>query len=252
VRPHVPDRPIGNQLLERLPAAERARVIGGCEFVELARGELIDAPGQALQHVYFPTASAISSLLHMEAGHMIEVSLTGHEGVHGAAAGRGSVVSLVRAEVQLAGGAWRMPISTFRTSLGPRSALGSSVDGYMTALVAQLARAAGCNRFHRVEQRVARWLLMTADRVRSATFPMTHEQLASVLGVRRVGVTNAAGDLQRRRLIAYARGAVAILDRKGLERASCDCYRADIKAYEQALPAKPSPPARRPTTPGAR
>jgi hypothetical protein len=188
----------------------------------------------------------------MEAGHMIEVSLTGHEGVHGAAAGRGSVVSLVRAEVQLAGGAWRMPIATFRKSLGPRSALGSSLDGYMTALVAQLARAAGCNRFHRVEQRVARWLLMTADRVRSSTFPMTHEQLAGVLGVRRVGVTNAAGDLQRRRLIAYARGAVAILDRKGLERASCDCYRADIKAYEQALPAKPSPPARRPTTPGAR
>jgi CRP-like cAMP-binding protein len=228
--------PIGNQLLERLPRAERARVLAGCDSILLSRGELIDAPGEPLRHVYFPTGTAISSLLQMEAGHMIEVSLTGREGVHGAAAGRGSTVSPVRAEVQLAGHAWRMPIDVFRTSLGPRSMLGASVDGYMTALVAQLARAAGCNRFHRVEHRVARWLLMTSDRVRSSTFPMTHEQLAAVLGVRRVGVTNAAGDLQRRRLIAYARGAVAILNRKGLERASCDCYRADLEAYEQALP----------------
>jgi len=246
-----PPIPIDNQLLERLPPPERDRVLASCESVLLARGELIDAPGEALRHVYFPTGSAISSLLQMEAGHMIEVSLTGHEGVHGAAAGRGSTVSSVRAEVQLAGRAWRMPIAAFRTSLGPRSTLGPSVDGYMTALVAQLARAAGCNRFHRVEQRVARWLLMTADRVRSSTFPMTHEQLAAVLGVRRVGVTNAAGDLQRRHLIAYARGAVAILNRKGLERASCDCYRADLEAYEQALPAATASPCRRGSIPAA-
>lgn len=236
--------PIGNQLLERLPPAEQARVLGGCEFVQLAKGDLIDKPGESLHHVYFPTVSAISSLLQMEPGHMIEVSLTGHEGLHGAAAGRGSKVSSVRAEVQVAGGAWRMPITAFRRSLGPRTTLGSAVDGYMTALIAQLARAAGCNRFHRVEQRVARWLLMTADRVRSQTFPMTHEQLAAVLGVRRVGVTNAAGDLQRLHLIAYARGSVAILNRKGLERASCDCYRADLEAYEQALPVKPGRPPR--------
>jgi len=236
----MPYLAVGNQLLDRLPPAEQARILGGCEWVQLAKGGVIDRPGEALRHVYFPTLSAISSLLQMEPGHMIEVSLTGREGVHGAAAGRGSNVSAVRAEVLLAGGAWRMPIGSFRKSLGPRTTLGCAVDAYMTALLAQLGRAAGCNRFHRVEQRVARWLLMTADRVQSQTFPMTHEQLASVLGVRRVGVTNAAGDLQRLHLIAYARGAVAILNRKGLERASCDCYRADLEAYQQVLPLKPA------------
>lgn len=226
---------VGNHLLDRLPAAEQARVLGTCELVQLTGGAVIDMPGAALLHAYFPTTGAIASLLPMDGGHVIEVSLTGFEGVYGAVAGRGSNLSTVRAEVHLPGLAWRMSTPSFRRSLARRSCLSAMVDRYMTAVIAQLGRAAGCNRFHRVEQRVARWLLMTADRGRSPNFSMTHEHVAAALGVRRVGVTNAAGHLQRLKLISYGRGAVAIINRKGLEGAACACYRADLDAYARAL-----------------
>jgi CRP-like cAMP-binding protein len=229
---------VGNHLLDRLPAAEQSRVLGTCELVQLADGAVIDMPGAALLHVYFPTTGAIASLLPMGGGHVIEVSLTGFEGVYGAAAGRGGDLSTVRAEVHVPGLAWRMATPAFRKSLARRSSLAGMVDRYMTAVIAQLGRAAGCNRFHRVEQRVARWLLMTADRGRSLNFSMTHEHVAAALGVRRVGVTNAAGHLQRLKLISYGRGAVAIINRKGLESAACGCYRADLDAYARALPSR--------------
>jgi CRP-like cAMP-binding protein len=235
VRPSPPATVTGNQLLDRIPAVERARILEASELVQLAANTVIDEPGTAINAVYFPTASAISSLLPMHGGHVIEVSLIGHEGLHGAAAARGSPVSAVRAEVHLAGPAWRMATPAFRRSLATHRILSGTVDGYMTALLAQLARAAGCNRFHRVEQRVARWILMTGDRVRASTFSMTHEMVAAALGVRRVGVTNAAGHLQRLKLISYGRGVATILDRKGLERASCECYRADLDAYAFAF-----------------
>jgi CRP-like cAMP-binding protein len=231
----------GNQLLDRIPPAERSRILGASELVQLAGNAVIDEPGAPVTYVYFPTASAISSLLPMHDGHLIEVSLTGHEGLHGAAAGRGSSLSAVRAQVHMAGPAWRMATPAFRRSLAMRGSLSGTVDAYMTALLAQLACAAGCNRFHRVDQRVARWILMIADRMRSRTFSMTHEMVAAALGVRRVGVTNAAGELQRLKLIAYRRGVVAILDRKGLERASCDCYRADLDAYNRAFSLRRAP-----------
>ena len=236
----------GNQLLDRVPAPERGRVLDASQLVQLAAGVVIDEPGALVTHVYFPTASAISSMLPMQGGQLIEVTLTGHEGLHGAGAGRGSAISTVRAEVQLAGPAWRMATPAFRKSLAAHRSLSGAVDGYLAAQLAQLARAAGCNRFHRVEQRVARWLLMTADRVRARTFSMTHATVAAALGVRRVGVTNAAGDLQRSKLIAYRRGTVAILDRDGLERASCECYRADLETYAAAFAsAARRPPAGR-------
>jgi CRP-like cAMP-binding protein len=236
----VSPAPTGNQLLDRVPAPERSHVLEASQLVDLAAGAVIHKPGAAVTHVYFPTASVISSLLPMQRGHVIEVSLTGHEGLYGAAAGRGSALSTVRAEVHVPGLAWRMATPAFRRSLATNRSLSDAVDGYMTAQMAQLARAVGCNRFHRVEQRVARWILMTADRVRSRTFAMTHEMVAIALGVRRVGVTNAAGGLQRSKLIAYRRGVVAILDRKGLERASCECYHADLDAYARAFQAQRS------------
>ena len=236
MRVPLPSAVTGNQLLDRLGSTERGRVLSGCERVHLARGEIVGIPGEAMRHACFPTGSVISSLLRMAPGHGIEVAQTGHEGVYGAEAGRGSRVSLVTAEVQVAGGAWRMPLGRFRSAVGQGSALGALVDRYMAARVAQLSRAAGCNRFHSVEQRAARWLLMTADRARATTFPVTHEQLAATLGVRRVGVTNAAGELQRLHSISYARGVVTILDRRSLQRASCNCYRADLEVYERSLP----------------
>lgn len=227
--------PHGNRLLERLASAERALVLAACDHVALAFGQVLDEPGVEARHVYFPTSGAISSLLPMQGGHVVEVALTGDEGLHGAAFARGRAVSAVRAEVHVAGGAWRMRTADLRAMAG-RTGMSAALDGYMDAMLAQLVQATGCNRFHRIEQRVARWMLMTADRAHASTFTLTHELLAHTLGVRRVGVTNAAGALQRRNLIAYCRGVVAILDRHGLERASCACYRTDLMAYARALP----------------
>lgn len=228
--------PVGNRLLDRLPALERSRVLAACEPVDLAFGQVIEKPGEVALHVYFPTGCAISSLLPMEGGHVVEVALTGSEGVHGARGARcNGTPSIVRAVVHIAGTAWRMDQPAFRSRLTAHAALSTVMDRYTEAVVAQLLQAAGCHRFHRLEQRVARWLLMTADRAHAPTFALTHEMLAHTLGVRRVGVTNAAGALQRRKLIAYGRGVVAILNRNGLERAACSCYRADLASYERAL-----------------
>jgi CRP-like cAMP-binding protein len=230
--------PTGNALLDRIPSAERGNVLEACELVELVPNAVLDEPGAPVAHAYFPVASVISSLLPMHAGHCIEVTLTGPEGLHGAAAGRGSMLSSVRAQVHVPGPAWRVRTPEFRANLAAHRAFSATVDGYLTALLAQLARAAACNRFHRVEQRLARWILMSADRVRSGRFAMTHEMVANALGVRRVGVTNAAGHLQRLKVIAYHRGIVEVLDRGGLQSASCECYRADLDAYARALPSR--------------
>jgi CRP-like cAMP-binding protein len=212
-------------------------MLAACEPVNLAFGQVIDEPGDVAKHVYFPTGCAISSLLPMEGGHVVQVALTGSEGVHGVHGARGArsrgAPSIVRSVVHIAGTAWRLDKPVFRRRLATRSALSTVVDRYMEAVVAQLVQAAGCHRFHRLEQRVARWLLMTADRAHAPTFALTHEMLAHTLGVRRVGVTNAAGALQRRKLIRYRRGTIQILDRKRLLAAACSCY-GRIRKLEDA------------------
>jgi hypothetical protein len=229
----------GNRLLDRLAPAEHARVLRDCETMVLAIGTVLDEPGSMVRDVYFPTGSAISSLLPMGGGHMIEVALTGAEGVHGMhgfGGARAASRSTVRSVVRVGGGAQRMGTTTLRKWISSDTAFAGVFHAYGQAIIGQLGQAAGCVRFHRVEQRVARWLLMTADRAHATTLALTHEQLAYALGVRRVGVTNAVGALQRDGLISYARASVTILDRKALERASCDCYRADLDTYARALP----------------
>lgn len=165
----------------------------------------------------------------------LEVALAGSEGLYGVPVALGVDISPVHALVQGSGPAWRMGAAAFRRELTRTPALRNRVDRYIHVLMAQLVQTAGCNRFHVVEQRVGRWLLMTSDRAHSPTFHITHEFLAYMLGVRRVGVTEAATALQNRKLIAYTRGVMTILDRKGLERASCACYRTDISTYERSL-----------------
>jgi CRP-like cAMP-binding protein len=137
--------------------------------------------------------------------------------------------------VQGAGTTWRVPAAAFRRELSRSRALRMSLHRYVYVLMAQLATSAACTRFHNVEPRLARWLLMTQDRVRSDNFHLTHEFLAHMLGVRRVGITGAASDLQRQGLIRYRRGDISVLDRMGLEVAACSCYAADRRAYDAAL-----------------
>jgi CRP-like cAMP-binding protein len=227
--------PITNRLLDRLPAKDRARVLSGCEKVELSFAEVISEPGAAIRNVYFPTGGFISLLTPMGKKNWLEVALAGNEGIYGVPVALGMAISPVRALVQGSGTAWRMSAAAFSRELARVAALRNVVDRYIYVLMSQLSQTAGCNRYHVVEQRVARWLLMTADRAHSPMFNITHEFLAYMLGVRRVGVTEAASALQDRNLIVYSRGHVTILDRKGLERASCSCYRLDLATYERSL-----------------
>ena len=232
--------PIRNRLIERLPRLRRAGLIAGCERVQLGAREILGARGEEMRSVYFPTGSSISSLVPVDAAFPPEVMLAGSEGFYGIAVALGMTISPVHALVQEPGSAWRMGSVAFRRELARTPALRDIIDRYVFVTMAQLMRNAGCSHFHVVLQRVARRLLMTADRAHSATFHMTHESLASVLGVRRVGVTVAASVLQKRRLIGYSRGVVTILDRPGLERTACPCYREDAAFYERYLGSSPA------------
>ena len=224
-----------NQLLDRLSTKDRARILGGCERMDLVFGDVLAKPGDVMREVIFPMDGFISLLAPMGGASIVEVALTGSEGMYGVSLALGADVAEVQAVVQGAGSAWRMDSVAFRREMEFVPRLRSSIDLYVHVLMGQLVRSAGCNRFHVVEQRVARWLLMTSDRTHTATFKMTHELLSHMLGVRRVGVTEAASALQSANLISYARGVVTILDRRGLERASCGCYRSDLDTYERHL-----------------
>jgi CRP-like cAMP-binding protein len=227
--------PIVNRLLDRLSAKDRDRVLSGCEAVYLSLGEVLARPGEPVRNVYFPTGSAISLLVPMGAKRLLEVAIVGSEGMHGVSVALGIEVSATLAMVQGEGRAWQMGASAFRGALVRVPSLRDCVNRYTYVRMAQLIQGAGCNRFHVVEQRVARWLLMTADRAHGPTFKITHEFLGRMLGVRRVGITEAASALQARKLITYTRGVLTILDRKGLERGSCQCYRQDLNTYERGF-----------------
>ncbi len=231
----APTAPITNRLLDRLPAKDRAQVLTGCENVMLSFAEILAEPGGAIQNIYFPTGSFISLLAPMGGKDILGVALAGNEGIYGVPVALGVGISPVHALVQGSGPAWRMSAAAFHRELARFPKFRNCIDRYIHVLMTQLIQTAGCNRFHVVEQRVARWLLMTADRAHSSTFHITHEFLAYMLGVRRVGITEAASALQSRKLIGYTRGVVTILDRKGLERASCACYRSDLSTYERVF-----------------
>ena len=234
---HVAHRaPITNRLLDRLPAKDRARVLAACDEVELTSPEILAEPGDSIRHVYFPTGAYISLVTPMGGKNSLEVALVGNEGIYGAPVALGVGISPVHALVQGSGSAQRMGAAAFRRELARVPALRNCVDRYIYVLMSQVNQTAGCNRFHVVEQRVARWLLTTADRAHSASFHITHELLAFMLGVRRVGITEAAGALQDRKLIGYSRGTLNIRDRNGLERAACVCYRSDVSTYDRIFP----------------
>jgi CRP-like cAMP-binding protein len=224
-----------NRILATLPAKDRNALTARCDEVKLTFGQILDEPGQRIAHVYFPIDSYISLVTKPSGEASLEVGLVGDEGMHGVTLVLGVDVSPLQALVQGAGPALRLGASAFRRECAARPALRRALDRYLYVLMNQLAQSAACTRFHLIESRLARWLLMTQDRAHADTFSVTHEFLAWMLGVRRVGVTGAASALQRQHLISYKRGLVTVLNRPGLEAASCPCYQLNKDIYDRML-----------------
>lgn len=225
---------IENSLLAAVPRDAHRSLLAGLEPVTLTFGEVLYEPGEAIHHVYFPGTSLVS-LLTLAGGHMaLEVGLIGCEGMVGVPIVLEHEVSAVRALVQGTGTALQMASAQFRDEFQRNPPLQREMYRYIHTLMAQISQTAACNRFHVVETRLARWLLMAHDRVKTDEFRMTHEFLGHMLGVRRVGVTKAAQALQKRKLISYSRGDISILDRKGLENAACECYEAVRDMHDAA------------------
>jgi CRP-like cAMP-binding protein len=224
-----------NHLIAKLPSRDRASLLEACETVQLELGTVLCEPGEPTRHAYFPNDCFISLISAIDGDAGIEVGMVGREGMLGAQLVLGVSAIPLHALVQGAGTARRIEAARFRRVLSASKALQLALNRYVYVLMAQLATSAACTRFHRVEPRLARWLLMTQDRSHSDSFHLTHEFLARMLGVRRVGITGAACDLQRHGLIRYHRGDITVLDRAGLEGAACSCYAADRRAYEETV-----------------
>jgi CRP-like cAMP-binding protein len=224
-----------NLLIARLPRAERTRLLAACEATPLVLGEVLYEPNKAMRHVYFPIDGFVSLIAPLDGKPALEVGMVGREGMVGAPLALGVATAPLHALVQGAGSAWRIGSTAFRAELARSPALKRTLDRYVYVLMVQLAASATCLRFHQIGPRLARWLLMSHDRAHVDQFHVTHEFLAYMLGVRRVGITAAAGLLQRGGLIEYHRGELKVLDRPGLEAAACGCYGGDTQAYAQQL-----------------
>ncbi len=225
----------GNQLIAQLPRRDRVSLLALCESMPLDLGRVLCKPGKPTRHVYFPDEGFISLVAAIDGAPGLEVGMIGREGMLGAQLVLGVGAAPMHALVQGAGTAQRVAAGPFRRELARSQSLQRTLGRYVYVLMAQLATAAGCTRFHSVEHRLARWLLMSQDRADSSNFRLTHEFLAYMLGVRRVGITGAASALQRRGLVQYQRGDITVLDRAGLEAAACSCYAADQAAYVRML-----------------
>jgi len=227
--------PAQNRLIALLPPAERARLLALCEPVQLTLSQVLCERGDTTDHVYFPVDSFISMVTQLDQHPGMEVGMVGREGMLGVQLALGQPIAPLRALVQGAGSAWRLGAQHFDAELKAGGALRAVLDRYLYVRLAQLAATAACLRFHLIGPRLARWLLMSQDRAQADQFRVTHEFLAYMLGVRRVGVTVAAGQLQQAGLITYHRGEMTVRDRAGLEAASCSCYASDIQTYNTSL-----------------
>ncbi|MEE4379338.1 MAG: Crp/Fnr family transcriptional regulator [Candidatus Competibacteraceae bacterium] len=232
----TPPSPLQNHLLAELPESERERLFPHLEPVSLLLGKALYESGGQLSHVYFPTTAIVSLLYVMENGSSAEIAVVGNDGMVGIALFMGGETMPNRAVVQSAGHAYRLKGQLLKQEFGRSGALQHLLLRYTLALLTQMAQTAVCNRHHSVDQQLCRWLLLSLDRLPSDELRMTQELIANMLGVRREGVTEAAGKLQSAGLIRYSRGHITVLDRAGLEARVCECYEVVRKEFRRLLP----------------
>ena len=229
---HTPKQ---NHLLAALPAAEFDRLSPHLELIPMPLGEALYESGGRLQHVYFPTTSIVSLLYVMEDGASAEIAVVGNEGILGISLFMGGETTPSRAVVQSAGYGFRLKAQLLKDEFNRAGPVMHLLLRYTQALITQMAQTAVCNRHHSVEQQLCRWLLLSLDRLTTHELAMTQELIANMLGVRREGVTEAAGKLQSAGLIRYSRGRITVLDRSRLEQAVCECYAVVKKEFDRLL-----------------
>lgn len=227
--------PVRNQLIDALPRTQVASFIARCEEVDMVFGEVLCVQRDSMRHVYFPLSGFISLVIIVSGHPAMELGLIGSEGVLGATLALGIDTAPLTAIVQGRGTALRMSAARFRGEMSRNATLRKTVSRYVFVSMTQLAQTAACTRFHDIQARLARWLLMSHDRAHADHFHLTHQFLADMLGVRRSGVTIAARALHRRQLIRYSRGEIEVIDRDGLEAVACECYRADVADYTRVM-----------------
>jgi CRP-like cAMP-binding protein len=232
---HSKTVPVANRLIAALPQEDRQRFLAGCERVELEFADILNEPGERIRHVYFPTDGFISLIARIDNHASLEVGLVGDEGMLGISLILGVDRARLHAVVQGRGTVLRMKAALFLSELAKSPTLQVGLKRYLYVMLGQFAQNAACTHYHLVEERLARWLLMTQDRAHSDSFYITQEYLAYMSGVRRVGVTKAATALRKRKLIRYSRGDITILDRSGMEAASCVCYGNDLANYKTIM-----------------
>jgi len=232
----VPHTPKQNHLLAALPAADYERLLPHLELVPLELGRALYESGSHQGYVYFPATCIVSLLYVMHDGSSAEIAVVGNEGVLGIALFMGGESTPSRAVVQSAGYGYRLRASVLKTEFSKGGDLQHLLLRYTQALITQMAQTAVCNRHHAVEQQLCRWLLLSLDRLASSELTMTQELIANMLGVRREGVTEAAGHLQAAGLIHYSRGHISVLDRPKMEARVCECYAVVKREYDRLLP----------------
>jgi CRP-like cAMP-binding protein len=228
--------PRQNQLLAALPDAEWERLLPHLELVDLPLGKVLYESGNQLVHVYFPTTAIVSLLYVMEDGASAEIAVVGHEGIVGISLFMGGNSTPSRAVVQSAGQGFRLKAHLMMVEFDRAGPVLHLLLRYTQALITQMSQTAVCNRHHSLDQQLCRWLLLSLDRLQSNKLVMTQELMANMLGVRREGVTEAAGRLHKDGLIDYQRGHITVFDRAGLERRTCECYAVVKKEYDRLLP----------------
>jgi CRP-like cAMP-binding protein len=227
--------PHANRILRALPEAERSRLYPHLQLVKLKLGAVLYEPGARLRHIYFPADCIVSLLYVLESGASAEIAVVGHEGAVGVSLFMGGETTPSRAVVQSEGIAWRLTRARLKGEFTRHGQMLHLLLRYTQSLITQMAQTAVCNRHHALEQQLCRWLLLSLDRIETSELRMTQELIANMLGVRREGVTEAAGRLQKLGVIRYSRGKIAVLDRARLESLSCECYAVVKKETDRLL-----------------